>query len=395
MSIFGNFSVVMFLFFLLHFEPTARWSLSAVLVASFAFFCFQAVSAWVNAKRQLKVFLSNRWELTEELISPVVTREFVSPLDPITTFDLCADAVSSITIAQMLGSTKGLHFSYDPFKGTISLARSTPAFLNLAVCIEIQMQQGQVTTVKLQSKPGWTRFFLQNGDAYQWVTKVTKHLQERLQQKRCALDAAKREAALEKAALESQLAALQAQVEPHFLFNTLANLNYLIRTDATLAQELLAHLVGYLQTAMPDLRSISSNVGKELELVEHFLHIMQMRMGRRLQFALTCEEPVRAMAMPPAMLISLVENAIKHGLEKATRAGRIDISARSEQDKIVIDVVDDGVGLQDNAGQGVGLANIHQRLALLYGNAASIEIMPGKSQGVLARISFPKPSVSN
>ncbi len=393
MSVFGSMSVLLFFFFLNRFSVTTKGSMTLAITCAFGFLLFQVFSAWVNAKRQLKVFLSNRWELTEELIAPVVSKEFSSPLDPITTFDLCADAISSIKLSQLLGFPKGLSFSYDPFKGVIFLARSKPSFMGLALQIDIQMQQGQITSVKVRSCPGFTRFFLQNGDAYQWVIKVTHYLQEVLRQKRQAIDAAKREAALEKAALEAKLAALQAQVEPHFLFNTLANLKYLIRTDVDVAQNLLSHLVAYLRVAMPDMRSISSTVGKEFELAEHFLRIMQIRMGDRLQFTISCDDTVRDLAMPPAMLISLIENAIKHGLEKATRAGHIHISARQEswhmRRQVVIAVVDDGAGLLDNAGQGVGLVNIHQRLALLYGDDASLIVMPNEPQGVDARISIP------
>jgi len=343
----------------------------------------------LHAERQLRVFLDNRWELTEELISPLVKRVFNSPLDPITSFDLCANTMSSIRLSQLLGADKNLHFSHDPFKGTIKLARYRPAFLGLTLIVEVKQQKDLLTFIEVRSAPGFFRATIQNGDAFQWVTKLSDELQQVLREKRDAFDMKKRVENLERAALESKLAAMQAQVEPHFLFNTLANLKYLIRTDTDNAVELLTHMIAYLRAALPDMRSISSTVGREVKFAEHFLRIMQIRMGQRLQFYIEGVDEYSDVSMPPAMLISMVENAIKHGLEKATRAGIIWIRVSREKQQIVLSVVDDGVGLNELSGQGVGLANIHQRLALLYGEAASLVVMPNVPRGVDARIYLP------
>lgn len=393
MSVGGILSVTMAVYLSTQFDLTNKWSTFQFLVWGLGFFLFQAFSAWVNAKRQIKVFLSNRWELTDELISPYVRRELQSPLDPITTLDICADALSSITLSQILGSSKGLQFSYSPSNSLLKLSQTKPSFLGLSIHVEILFQKDRVTKVIIQSRPGLTRFYIQHGDAYQWVTKIAHHLEDVLQQKRWARDAKLRELDLEKAALESKLAALQAQVEPHFLFNTLANLKYLIRTDTSAAQELLEHIVGYLHAALPDMRSISSTVEKEFRLAEHYLRIIQIRMGDRLRFTLTYDPNVANMKVPPAMLISLVENAIKHGLEKATRAGNIHISAKkiveTKGTKLIVSVIDDGLGLIDHSGQGIGLANIHQRLSLLYGDSASLVVKPNADNGVDASIYIP------
>ena len=198
---------------------------------------------------------------------------------------------------------------------------------------------------------------------------------------------------LERRLTEAQMATLQAQVEPHFLFNTLANLKYLIRTDQRAAQEMLDHLVGYLQNAMPDMRSVSSTLGREMDLVSDYLAVMRIRMGTRLRYAVEVAEELRSLPFPPAMLISLVENAVKHGLERASRPGLITISARHESDStdglLSVSVVDDGVGLTEQSGQGTGLANITERLLLLYGRKAGLFVAPGDGQGVCAVLTVP------
>jgi sensor histidine kinase YesM len=222
---------------------------------------------------------------------------------------------------------------------------------------------------------------------------VSAHLCQHLARHAAALDAARRERELERTSLQARLSALQAQVEPHFLFNTLANLKYLIRTDQQAAQDMLDHLVGYLQNAMPDMRSVSSTLGREMDLVSDYLAVMRVRMGARLRFAVEVGDELRRLPFPPAMLISLVENAVKHGLERASRPGLITISARHESDGkgdlLSVSVVDDGVGLTEQAGQGTGLANITERLLLLYGRKASLFVGPGDGQGVRALLSVP------
>jgi len=198
------------------------------------------------------------------------------------------------------------------------------------------------------------------------------------------------EEGMERRVVEARMAALQAQVEPHFLFNTLANLRYLIRTDADAAQQMLDHLVGYLQNALPDMRSVSSTVQRELDLARAYLSIMQIRMGERLQFLIDAEEDALAMPLPPAMLISLVENAVKHGLERASRPGVIVIAAEVRGDSLRVTVRDNGIGLTEHSGQGFGLANIHQRLALLYGARASLTVSASEPCGVDAVLTVPQ-----
>jgi LytS/YehU family sensor histidine kinase len=180
---------------------------------------------------------------------------------------------------------------------------------------------------------------------------------------------------LERAALAADLKSLQAQVEPHFLYNTLANTRYLARHDPAQAVRMLDHLIAYLRTALPDMRSPMSTLGREFELAEHYLALMAIRFGERLAFEAACPQALRDLPVPPLMLMSLVENAVRHGVEPKPGAVSVQLRAHSASGALTITVADNGAGLSTSAlGGGVGLRNIGQRLAALYGGSASIAL---------------------
>ena len=175
---------------------------------------------------------------------------------------------------------------------------------------------------------------------------------------------------LSKLALESELKLMQAQVEPHFLFNTLASVQYLTETDPPQASRLLGHLLAYLRAALPQLRSASTTLGQEIDLAEAYLNILQMRMGPRLAFVIDAAGDLRAHLFPPGLLISVVENAITHGIEPQAEGGMVRIEARRQGDRLAVTVADTGAGLAgagSRPGQGVGLANVRDRVAAFYG----------------------------
>ena len=189
-------------------------------------------------------------------------------------------------------------------------------------------------------------------------------------------------AGLEQAALAAELKALQAQIEPHFLYNTLANTRYLARHDPVKAVQMLDHLIAYLRSALPDMRRQSSSLGREFELAEHYLALMAIRFGARLSIRLDCPPALRAADMPPLMLMSLVENAVQHGVEPQPGAVCVSVSASADSadGRLRVLVADDGAGPPANPlGSGVGLRNLRQRLAALYGDGAAFElrIAPG------------------
>lgn len=201
-----------------------------------------------------------------------------------------------------------------------------------------------------------------------------------------------RAAAIEKQALQAQLQMLQAQIEPHMLFNTLANLQGLISMDAARAQHMLDQLIQYLRATLSSSRAEKTTLGQEFSLMEAFLGLMAVRMGSRLTYALHLPDELRALPVPPMLLQPLAENAIKHGLEPKVGAGRIEVHATRNGDTLVLVIADDGLGLDaaaDTAGTQVGVANIRERLRVLYGERATFSLTPNTPHGVTAQITIP------
>ncbi|WP_020651508.1 sensor histidine kinase [Massilia niastensis] len=197
-------------------------------------------------------------------------------------------------------------------------------------------------------------------------------------------------ATLERRLMEAKMAALQAQVEPHFLFNTLALIGQLIDTDPKEASRVHAHLVEYLRSSLPQMRSGSGGtLGKQVELSRAYLAIMQARMKERLAVRFEVPDFLGSSPFPPMMLQTLIENAIKHGLEPKVAGGTILVRAHVVGAILHVDVCDDGVGINLHKGDGVGLANIRERLALLYGSQAELVIETPPEGGACASIRLP------
>lgn len=225
-------------------------------------------------------------------------------------------------------------------------------------------------------------------DAMQLIDHIDKHVLSVLHSELALSDARERQERLRRQALEMQLRVLQAQVEPHFLFNTMANLRHLYRTDIDAGEEMLNHLIAYLRSAMEDLRSDESTVARECDLVQHFLAIMKVRMGNRLSYSFIHYDDVGAISFPPAMLISLVENAVRHGLrDKAD--GQLRITAMREEGQVRVSVIDNGPGISSVEGTGLGLSNIRQRLEAIYGQRAWLEVGAMAAGGFIASIVVP------
>lgn len=339
-----------------------------------------------NVRRYLNELTEAGTPLTAEMFSSRPHRMLLSPLDPLSTYDLCAEMLSGLALGMALGYHGPAVFRHSPFIGKIVLGPWRPLWLGRSTEVVVDAQVDGPVEIRIRRRFGINFFCVQRGEALHAVQTIATHLQDQLAQRDRALRAVKREQELERAALQARLTALQAQVEPHFLFNTLANLKYLIRTDADTAQQMLDHLVGYLQNALPDMRSASSTLDRELALARNYLSIMQIRMGQRLRFRIDAEDAALSRALPPAMLISLVENAVKHGLERASRPGNIIISATLRGSELRVQVCDDGVGLTEQMGQGFGLANINERLQLLYGERASLSVAASEQGGVRATL---------
>ena len=188
---------------------------------------------------------------------------------------------------------------------------------------------------------------------------------------------------------QARLSALQAQIEPHFLFNTLANVKRLYETAPARGREMLSSLIGYLRAALPTMRQSGSSLRRELELARSYLTILQMRMGERLRFSIEAPEALLDAEVPPLVLGTLIENALKHGLAPLPQGGSILIRALREAEQLRIEVRDTGRGFSGEGGTGVGLANTRSRLAALYGGSAVVQLAANQPTGVVATVVLP------
>jgi len=198
----------------------------------------------------------------------------------------------------------------------------------------------------------------------------------------------------ERLAAEQRLKLLASQLEPHMLFNTLANLRALIGFDPQRAQTMLDHLIVFLRATLEASRGNTHPLAAEFARLTDYLELMQIRMGSRLQMRLTLPDELAALQVPTLLLQPLVENAIKHGLEPHVRGGRIDVSATNEGTQLVLRVRDTGAGLAPDASgrsAGFGIEQVRERLSTLYSSAASLELAaaPDAEGGTLATLRMP------
>ena len=206
--------------------------------------------------------------------------------------------------------------------------------------------------------------------------------------------------ALKRQVVEARMAAMQAQVEPHFLFNTLASIDHLIETDPPRASKMQKNLIALLRASMPTMREAnaqgSRDLGRELAMIRPYLEILKVRMEDRLVTDIRVNEGLLSAEFPPMMLQSLVENAIKHGLEPKPEGGELTVSAEIVHGKLAVKVADTGLGFGKaaTAGTGIGLANIRERLQLLYGNKASLTVAENPGGGTAVTITVPYASHS-
>lgn len=196
-------------------------------------------------------------------------------------------------------------------------------------------------------------------------------------------------AALDANVKRARLQLLRAQIEPHFLFNTLATVRTLARTDRTAAIAMIDHLLRYLSEALPKLRQEECSLAEEVQLIDAYLRIHQIRMGSRMSYELLIPDTLLERRIPSMILLTLVENAVKHGINPAVDGGRITVSASAGRDDLVLRVSDSGQGMAATDGHGMGLANIRRRLMMLYGDDAVLSLSRPAARGVTASVSIP------
>ncbi len=238
-------------------------------------------------------------------------------------------------------------------------------------------------------------FHFDDGSNLENAEAVTRAIARRVAERRRSEQASAAQTGSEKELAVAKLNLLHAQIEPHFLYNTLASAQILTRSDPARADEMLGNLISYLRNSLPKTENEPSTLGVELERARAYLDILKIRMGARLSTQIEVPEALRSATFPAMMLQTLVENAIKHGLEPKYGGGTVWILARESAGNLTVTVADDGQGFNaQSSGTGIGLKNLRERLRLAYGTAASFVIAANFPNGVAATISVPISAVA-
>ena len=196
---------------------------------------------------------------------------------------------------------------------------------------------------------------------------------------------------LEKQALDARLRLLHAQIEPHFLFNTLANVQQLVESGSPRAAPVLQSLIAYLRAAVPTLGDENATLGTEMALVKSYLELMRMRMPDRMEFRVSSSPELARVRFPPMALLTLVENAVRHGIDPSETGGRIRVEAREQGGMVEVSVADSGIGMSETAVPGTGLTNLRERLRVFFGESAQLQMLDEPPHGLKAVIMFAKP----
>jgi hypothetical protein len=236
-----------------------------------------------------------------------------------------------------------------------------------------------------------------------WLALGAMLRQREAQAQQQALEFQLERSELERQALDARLRLVQAQVQPHFLFNTLANVRALVNAGSPQASTVLDSLIAYLRAAVPRLGETSTTLGQELQLVTAYLELMQMRMPDRLQYTVHAEPETLGLRCPPMTLLTLVENAVHHGIDPSEKGGRIEVDVELRDGRCRARVLDTGVGLREeaagagggNGGLGTGLASLRERLHLAFGGDARLRLSALQPHGARAEIEFPAQPASS
>jgi sensor histidine kinase YesM len=214
-----------------------------------------------------------------------------------------------------------------------------------------------------------------------------------------ASEARLREELLERALSEQRLAEanlklLQAQIEPHFLFNTLSNVIHLVDEKPADARRMLENLTAYLRASLHRTRSGPTTLGEELELIRAYLEIQSVRLGDRLRWEIEAGAELRHLELPPLLLQPLVENAVRHGLEPKPGGGAVSVRATRDGGRLLLEVTDTGLGMNESGAPGVGLANVRSRIDQLSHGRGELVLRPNRPEGLRVSIALPLPGVA-
>ena len=361
--------------------------------------------ALVGAVTHLRRVRLAAGRLDAAVLSNHQQRRIEVPLDAGAAFDLLEATVRELPRVENVEASRGslqvrakVRRS-DPFGGT------RPSRWNLLARFAITRDRvlatvvpgegtSSVTVLCEPDAPHWVDLFaLDEGTSYENAEALQRSVSRRVAEQRRDEQAQAERSATDNALTVARLNLLQAQVEPHFLYNTLANAQVLARTDPPRADQMLGHLIQYLRHSLPREHGSLSTLGEELERAGAYLEILKIRMGARLELQVQVPEELKALQLPSMMLQTLVENAIKHGLEPKPGGGTIWILARRFDGQATITVADDGQGFDGAAGgTGIGLKNLRERLQLTYGGRASFALVSNFPSGVAATLTLPLPA---
>ncbi|WP_372392917.1 sensor histidine kinase [Xanthomonas sp. NCPPB 3582] len=343
--------------------------------------------------------------LDHDTLSTRQRRQIEVPLEARASFAVVEEAVRALPRVQDIECAPGSLLirarvrRIDPYEGR------KPSRWNLFARFAITHNQvlatitpGQGTssvTVLCEPDAGaWVDLFaVDEGSNYENAEAINRAVVRRVGEQRRDEQAAVEQSVMEKELAVARLNLLHAQVEPHFLYNTLASAQVLARTDPPRADIMIGHLIQYLRRSLPSADDATSTLGEELERTQAYLEILRIRMGARLALQVEVPYELRGLTLPSMMLQTLVENAIKHGLEPKPGGGTVWILARRLDDQATLTVADDGQGFNTHShGTGIGLKNLRERLQLIYAGQASFAIVSNFPSGVAATITLPLPA---
>jgi signal transduction histidine kinase len=284
---------------------------------------------------------------------------------------------------------------FDPYSGAASPSRFAHSLRTrrnqILMTVTPNGDAGSVTLICEPERAAWTDAFLVDfGTNLENAEALTRSVSRRVAEMRRREQATAMQTSTEKELTVAKLSLLHAQVEPHFLYNTLASAQLLTRADPARADQMLGNLIMYLRHSLPRTENALSTVGEELERAQAYLDILKIRMGSRLNLQVEVPKELHSVPFPTMMLQTLVENAIKHGLEPKPGGGTVWILARAIDNSVALTVADDGRGFSaEGGGTGIGLRNVRERLRLAYGDTASFAIVANFPSGVAATITVP------
>ena len=360
--------------------------------------CFVYASAVTHIRR---VRLING-SVTASALANRQRRQIEVPMEPGRAFDLLDRAIRDLPQAKTVESARDRLQIHARVLRVYPLGHTVPLLQRMLgafgadhnVVYAVITPHGETSTVNLSCEPesgAWRDWFtVDSATNLENAESISRAMSRGTTEVRRGEQAATKETEIEKELAVAKLRLLHAQVEPHFLYNTLGSAKYLVRSDPAGAEKIIDNLILYLRHSLPRLDNSLTTLGEELERVRAYLEIMQIRMGARLKTELNVPDALKSVPFPTMMLQTLVENAIKHGLEPKSGGGTIWVLALDKAGRVAITVADDGNGFgTETAGSGIGLQNVRERLNLAYGADATFDIAANFPAGVAATITVP------